>query len=101
MKIVTTDVFEIRYLETGPPTGEPVILLHGFPYDAHAYDEVMLSHSKRGFRCLAPFLRGYGPTRFLSDQTLRSGQQGALASDLIAFMDAMSIQTSILRGSPF
>jgi pimeloyl-ACP methyl ester carboxylesterase len=98
MKFVKTDVLEIGYLEAGPSNGEPVILLHGFPYDAHAYDQVMSSLSERGFRCLAPFLRGYGPTRFLSDQTLRSGQQAALAADLLAFMDAMAIPTSLLAG---
>ncbi|MBM7044999.1 MULTISPECIES: alpha/beta fold hydrolase [Rhizobium] len=98
MKTVTAGVLEIAYHETGPLDGKPVILLHGFPYDVHAYDEVAQELSAEGWRCLVPFLRGYGPTRFLSDQTFRSGEQAALGADLLAFMDALSIPAAVLGG---
>ena len=98
MKTVTAGVLEIAYHETGPLDGKPVILLHGFPYDIHAYDEVARQLATEGWRCLVPFLRGYGPTRFLSDQTFRSGEQAALGADLLAFMDALSIPAAVLGG---
>ncbi|NKJ39738.1 pimeloyl-ACP methyl ester carboxylesterase [Rhizobium sp. SG570] len=98
MKTVTAGVLEIAYHETGPLDGKPVILLHGFPYDVHAYDEVAQQLATEGWRCLMPFLRGYGPTRFLSDETFRSGEQAALGADLLAFMDALSIPSAVLGG---
>jgi len=98
MKTVTAGVLEIAYHETGPLDGKPVILLHGFPYDIHAYDAVARQLATEGWRCLVPFLRGYGPTRFLSDQTFRSGEQAALGADLLAFMDALSIPPAVLGG---
>lgn len=98
MKTVTAGVLEIAYHESGPLDGKPVILLHGFPYDVHAYDEVARQLAAEGWRCLVPFLRGYGPTRFLSDQTFRSGEQAALGADLLAFMDALSIPAAVLGG---
>ncbi|MFN4155409.1 MAG: alpha/beta fold hydrolase [Paracoccaceae bacterium] len=98
MKSVTTGCLDIHYHETGPDDGPPVILLHGFPYDPRAYDDVAVRLAGQGLRCLVPYLRGYGPTRFLSPDTLRSGQQAALGADLIAFMDALSINTALLGG---
>ncbi len=98
MKSIRAGVLEIAYFESGPEGGQPVILLHGFPYDARAYDAVSSRLATQGFRCLVPFLRGYGPTRFLSPDTMRSGQQGALAADLVAFMDALSIDQALLGG---
>ncbi len=98
MKSVDAGCLEIHYHETGPEAGEPVILLHGFPYDAHAYDAVAARLAGRGLRCLVPYLRGFGPTRFLSGDTIRSGQQAALGADLSAFMDALSIDRAILGG---
>ncbi|NRP84582.1 Lipase 1 [Ensifer adhaerens] len=98
MKTVTAGVLEIAYHETGPLDGKPVVLLHGFPYDVHAYDEVAQQLATEGWRCLVPFLRGYGPTRFLSDETFRSGEQAALGADLLAFMDALSIPSAVLGG---
>ncbi|MDR7126323.1 alpha/beta hydrolase [Pseudotabrizicola sp. 4114] len=98
MKSVTAGCLDIHYHETGPETGDPVILLHGFPYDPRAYDAVAARRATQGFRCLVPYLRGYGPTRFLSPHTMRSGQQAALGADLLAFMDALSIPTALLGG---
>ena len=82
MKSIRAGVLDIGYLDSGPIDGPPVILLHGFPYDARAYDAVSEQLASQGFRCLAPFLRGFGPTHFLSSGTMRSGQQAALAADL-------------------
>ncbi|MBL4916332.1 alpha/beta fold hydrolase [Szabonella alba] len=98
MKSIKAGCLEIHYHETGPEAGDPVILLHGFPYDAHAYDAVSTDLAARGFRCLVPYLRGYGPTRFRSSETMRSGQQAALGADLLAFMDALAIRSAFLGG---
>lgn len=98
MKTIKTGDLEIAYHEHGPSDGPPVILLHGFPYDARSYDEVADQLSRKNVRCLVPYLRGYGPTRFLNDDTMRSGQQAALAADLLGFMDALSIPQAVLGG---
>lgn len=98
MKTVTAGALEIAYFEYGPIDGSLVILLHGFPYDAHAYDDSARQLAAAGFRCVVPFLRGFGPTRFLSRETPRSGEQAALGSDLLAFMDALSIGKATLGG---
>ena len=88
----------IAYEESGNADGVPVILLHGFPYDARAYDDVVKNLQTKNCRTIVPYLRGFGPTKFLSADTMRSGQQAALGSDLIALMDALSIRDAILAG---
>ena len=93
-----TPVLDIAFEATGPETGSPVILLHGFPYDPRAYDEVVPNLVLQGHRVLVPYLRGYGPTRFLAEETPRSGQQAALGKDLLDFMDALNIQRATLVG---
>jgi len=98
MPQVQTDVLDTAYLESGPADGTPVILLHGFPYDIHAYDEIAPPLAASGCRVLVPYLRGYGPTRFLRPDTPRSGQQAALGADLLGFMDALGIGRAILAG---
>lgn len=98
MKRIAAGVLDVAYLETGPADGAPVILLHGFPYDVHAYDVVAEQLAKAGRRVIVPYLRGYGPTRFLSKDTFRSGQQGALGADLLALMDALEIPSAVLAG---
>ncbi len=98
LKRVEAGVLSIAYEESGAADGTPVILLHGFPYDIHAYDEVTPRLVAAGCRVIAPFLRGYGPTRFLFSDTPRSGQQAALAHDLVALMDALAIQSGVLAG---
>jgi pimeloyl-ACP methyl ester carboxylesterase len=98
MKSIVAGALDIAYLETGPADGSPVILLHGFPYDVHSYDEVAELLADAGRRCIVPYLRGYGPTRFLAPETLRSGQQAALAVDLLALMDRLAIPQAVLAG---
>lgn len=98
LKQVAAGVLSVAYQETGGPTGTPVLLLHGFPYDVHAYDAVAPVLVSAGCRVITPYLRGYGPTRFLSPDTPRSGQQAALAHDLRALMDALAIPRAVLAG---
>lgn len=98
VQYITTDVLKIGYYDYGPPKGTPVLLLHGFPYDVHAYDQVSGLLVAQGCRVIVPYLRGYGNTRFLSAETLRSGQQAALAHDLLSLMDALEIDTALLAG---
>lgn len=93
---VQAGVLDVAYLEAGDPAGPPVILLHGFPYDVHAYDAVV--PLLPGYRVLVPWLRGYGPTRFRSETTPRSGEQAALGQDLRDFMDALAIPRAVLGG---
>ncbi len=98
LRHATADVLDIAYEESGDAHGWPAILLHGFPYDIHAYDEIAPILAGQGARVIVPYLRGYGPTRFLSGQTLRSGQQAALGADLIALLDALHIDKAVLGG---
>ena len=98
LKRIDAGVLTVSYEETGPATGTPVLLLHGFPYDVHAYDAVAPILASAGCRVITPYLRGYGPTRFLSADTPRSGQQAVLAGDLLALMDALGIARAVLAG---
>jgi pimeloyl-ACP methyl ester carboxylesterase len=98
MKRALAGPLDVGYFEAGPPDGPAVILLHGFPYDAHAYDAVAATLAAAGRRCIIPFLRGYGPTRFIRAETMRSGQQAALGADLLALMDALAIPDAVLAG---
>jgi len=91
-------VLEVAYEEHGRADGWPCILGHGFPYDVHAYEEVAPTLAKAGARVIVPYLRGFGPTRFLPPATLRSGEQAALGADLLALMDALEIERAILAG---
>jgi pimeloyl-ACP methyl ester carboxylesterase len=84
--------------EVGPTSGPPVVLLHGWPYDIHSYVDVAPVLTSAGYRVIIPYLRGYGTTRFLSSDTLRNGQQAALASDVIALMDALAVDKAIFAG---
>lgn len=88
----------IAYEAHGPETGMPVILLHGFPYSPRAYDDIAPPLAAQGYRVIVPYLRGYRPTRFNDAKTLRSGQQAALAQDLLDLMDALSIEQATLCG---
>lgn len=98
IKTVTTQQLEIAYVAHGDDNGWPCILSHGFPYDIHCYDDSIDPLVSAGARVITPYLRGYGPTRFLSAQTLRSGEQAALGHDLLQFMDALSINKAVLGG---
>lgn len=98
IKQVKTGTLDIGYAEDGPANGDPVILLHGWPYDIHSYTEVSSLLAAKGYRVLVPYLRGYGSTRFLDTQAFRNGQQAALAQDVIDFMDALKIRKAIIGG---
>jgi pimeloyl-ACP methyl ester carboxylesterase len=98
LKRVDAGVLRVAFEESGAANGTPVVLLHGFPYDVHAYDAVTPILAAAGCRVITPYLRGYGPTRFLSAETLRSGQQAVLARDLLALMDALAIPRAVLAG---
>jgi pimeloyl-ACP methyl ester carboxylesterase len=89
---------DVGYVEVGPPNGQPVMLLHGWPYDIHSYADVAPALGAAGYRVIVPYLRGYGTTRFRSDGTMRNGQQSALAADVIDLMDALDIETAIVAG---
>ncbi|WP_151477411.1 alpha/beta fold hydrolase [Streptomyces albicerus] len=95
---VRTDALDVAYYETGPRDGDTVLLLHGFPYDIHSYVDVAPLLAEVGFRVIVPYLRGHGPTRFLSDATPRAGQQASLGADVIALMDALGIESAYLAG---
>jgi pimeloyl-ACP methyl ester carboxylesterase len=95
---VTAGVLDVAYEDHGPSDGHPVVLLHGFPYDPRCYDDMAPALAHQGYRAIVPYLRGYGPTRFLRDATLRSGQQAALARDLLDFLDALSLPRAVLVG---
>ena len=88
----------VAYLETGDPSGPPVVLLHGFPYGVHAYAEVAPQLAAGGARVIVPWLRGFGPTRFAAATTFRSGQQAALAHDLLALLGRAAHRTRRLGG---
>ena len=98
MQFVETATLRIAYEEAGPPDGAPVVLLHGFPYDIRAFDGVAPALAQAGCRVVVPFLRGYGPTRFLSDATPRSGEQAALGADLLGLLDALALGPAVLGG---
>jgi pimeloyl-ACP methyl ester carboxylesterase len=95
---IKTPVLDVAYEASGPADGLPVLLLHGFPYDPRAFDAVVEIVNAAGFRTFVPYLRGYGGTRFLSADTLRSGQQAALGQDLRELLDALGIQKAVLGG---
>lgn len=95
---VEAGVLEIAYLAQGPADGWPCIMGHGFPYDVHAYTDAARMLAEAGARVIVPYLRGYGPTRFLSPDTPRSGEQAALGADLLALMNALSIDRAVLGG---
>jgi len=73
-------------------------MCHGFPYDVHAYSQAALTLAKAGARVIVPYLRGYGPTQFLSPETPRSGEQASLGGDLLALMDALEIERAVVGG---
>lgn len=91
-------MLELAYEEHGAGVGVPILLLHGFPYSPRAYDGVIPPLAAHGHRVIVPYLRGYGPTQFRSPTTMRSGQQAALARDLVDLLDALSIQRAALVG---
>jgi pimeloyl-ACP methyl ester carboxylesterase len=98
LRHVETPTLSIGYAEAGPKNGPVVILVHGWPYDIYSFAEVTPMLAAAGYRVLVPYLRGYGPTRILSADTPRNGQQSVIAQDIIEFMDALKIDQAILGG---
>jgi pimeloyl-ACP methyl ester carboxylesterase len=98
LKQVEAGELRVAYAEAGPSDGPAVLLLHGWPYDIHSYVEVVPLLAASGYRSIVPYLRGYGATRFLSNETARNGQQSVLAHDAIALLDALQIEQAIVAG---
>ncbi len=98
LRRVTTPVLDLAYEAHGPAEGDAVVLLHGFPYDPRCFDAVAPALGQAGYHVIVPYLRGYGPTRFRSAETPRSGQQAALARDLLDLLDALAIPSAALMG---
>jgi len=98
LKRIRTSVLDVAYEESGAADGRPVFLMHGWPYDPRCYDAVIEPLCAAGARVIVPYLRGFGPTRFLDQRTPRSGQQAALGNDLRELMDALSIDRAMLAG---
>jgi pimeloyl-ACP methyl ester carboxylesterase len=98
LKQINAGLLNVGYTEAGPSNGKPVILLHGWPYDIHSYNEVVPILVSKGYRVITPYLRGSGTTTFLLKDTFRNGQQAALASDIIALMDALKIDKAVIGG---
>ncbi len=98
LKYIDAGVLNVGYAEAGPANGAPVILLHGWPYDIYSFVEVTPLLAAAGYRVIVPYLRGYGPTRFLSSEAFRNGQPSALAVDTVALMDALKIEKAIVAG---
>ena len=98
LRHVDAGVLNIAYYEEGPADGPAVVLLHGFPYDIHSYVDVAPVLAAKGCRAIVPYLRGYGPTRFLDAATPRSGEQAAVGADLIALIDALGIKRAVFAG---
>jgi pimeloyl-ACP methyl ester carboxylesterase len=98
IKQINAGVLNVGYAEAGPASGPVAILLHGWPYDIHAFVDVAPILAQAGYRVIIPYLRGYGSTNFLSSETPRNGEPGALAADIIALMDALDIKKAVLAG---
>ena len=98
LRQIDAGLLSVGYAQAGPPGGPAVILLHGWPYDIHSYVDVAPLLAAEGYRVIVPYLRGYGTTRFLSEEALRNGEQAALALDAVSLMDALGIDTAIVAG---
>src|SRR5215212_5534331 len=98
LKQIDAGVLNVGYAEAGPAAGSAVILLHGWPYDIHSYSDVAPLLASKSYRVIIPYLRGYGSTRFLSNETIRNAQPTALAADVIALLDALKIEKAIVGG---
>ena len=96
LKQINAGLLNVGYAEDGPVDGPVVILLHGWPYDIHSFVDVAPLLARAGHRVIVPHLRGYGTTRFLSGETMRNGEQAALAVDIIALMDVLKIDKAVV-----
>jgi pimeloyl-ACP methyl ester carboxylesterase len=98
VKQIDAGLLNVGYVEAGPANGRAVILLHGWPYDIQSFADVTPLLAREGYRVIVPYLRGYGTTRFLSNETFRNGEPAAVVADIIALMDALEIDKAILAG---
>jgi pimeloyl-ACP methyl ester carboxylesterase len=98
LKRIDAGLLNIAYADIGAADGPPVLLLHGWPYDIHSFVDVVPLLTGRGYRAIVPYLRGFGTTRFLSEDTLRNGQQSVVAVDAVALLDALGIERAIVAG---
>lgn len=98
LKQINAGDLNVGYAEAGPAGGAAVVLLHGWPYDIHSFAEVAPLLAAAGYRVIVPYMRGYGTTRFLSDNTLRSGQPAVLALDIVALLDALRLEKAVIAG---
>lgn len=98
IKQINAGVLNVGYAEAGPANGPVVLLIHGWPYDIHSFEDVVPILVSKGYRVIVPYLRGSGTTRFLSDETFRNGQQSVFAADMIALMDALKIDKATIGG---
>ena len=95
-RTVQTPVLDIAYEDSG--AGFPIILLHGFPDDVRAWDDVAPPLVKAGYRVLVPYLRGYGPTRFRDTAAPRMAEQAAIGQDLVDFASALNLPRFAVAG---
>jgi pimeloyl-ACP methyl ester carboxylesterase len=98
LRQVDAGPLNVGYVDAGPADGPAVLLLHGWPYDIHSYIDVVPLLTAAGYRAIVPYLRGFGTTRFRSDETFRNGEQAALALDAIALLDSLEIGHAIVAG---
>src|SRR3569623_1560211 len=98
IKQIDAGVLNVGYVDVGPSNGPVAILLHGWPYDIHSFVEVAPILVQAGYRVIVPYVRGYGTTRFLSNETMRNGEPAAMAVDIIALMDRLDIKTAVVAG---
>ncbi len=98
VKQIEAGVLDVGYVDVGPSGGQPVVLLHGWPYDIRSYAEVAPALASQGYRVVVPFLRGFGTTRFLSNDAMRNAQQSAVAVDTTSLMDALGLESAIIAG---
>ncbi|WP_084800923.1 alpha/beta hydrolase [Bradyrhizobium sp. Tv2a-2] len=92
LRTVSTGLLDIGYEISGPATGRPVILLHGWPDDVRTWDRVLAPLHATGLRTIVPYLRGFGSTRFRNKETFRSGQLSALGRDVLDLADAIGLE---------
>ena len=98
LRQVEAGLLNVGYAEAGPSDGPVALLLHGWPYDIHTYVDVAPLLATKGYRVIVPYLRGYGTTRFLREDTVRNGQQSVVAVDTVALLDALGIERAVLGG---
>jgi pimeloyl-ACP methyl ester carboxylesterase len=98
LRTIETSTLSLAYEEHGAEDGRPVLLMHGFPYSPRAYDEVAPALAAQGFRAIVPYLRGYGPTRFLDPKRIRSGEQAALGQDLLDLIAGLKLERPLVVG---